>query len=419
MAITALALAGEKLNLLEDAASITVSSEDALRLKGQLHSGRPSEPFGFNAIAADDTITADLNRVLNWDFEDQLVNWTTVATGAGNVSVAGTTIVFSGTYSLRLIVVTSGAETLYVYQDIVVRAGQRNTLSLQLRGDGTHTARVRLQCLETGNWLQSGGASWGAAANVFTRTAATFNKETVSFTTESFATTLSDLITLRVQIMATPSGGTGDVFADEVELFPSWDLLSIHGHNIRPTVAPQLRSSTDNFSASDDLVSALTVDQSTFYHHESAAPIDRRYARLKLVGTNLAKTRIGELVLGQALQITRTHDHGSELTYLEDEIVSESRSHDVWPYSLSDQPRRTYQANWGPGLVTANWTQLRDELYRRSRGRLRPLVLVPDTSRPEVLHCRIDPSHRARRRFASLWSTGMIFTESPFGKDTA
>jgi hypothetical protein len=193
------------------------------------------------------------------------------------------------------------------------------------------------------------------------------------------------------------------------------DFCSIHGHNIDSGItAIQLRSSTDNFSASDDLEATMTKATPTFYEKLSAAS-NRRYWRVKFVGTNTAAAiELGEVVLGEVTAFTRNQREGFDIQYRRRQIRNTTRAGELHVYSITDYEERIVQLQYKPNSAAA-FEQVRDSIYQATDGGETPLVFVPDGDREEVIFGRINNTWDTQRLFPALWSHQLIIAESPMG----
>lgn len=402
-----LVLSGSDYNALARAA-LTVSDENSLRPKAKLFDGRPSMPFEFVSAGADLQITADLNLMENGGFESGITDWTDASTGTGATAESATAN--SGTKALTCAGGASGVGQRYV--DVQVRTGWAYQLEAAIRGDATVFARVRVQCLETGDYFN--GTAWTATpSDLFAEDSATYQDHSDTFTMQSYGQALGrDTVTLRVYLLCNEDG---DAFFDDVYLYPAIDFLSIHGHNLTAAIAVQLRSSTDDFSAVDTLEATLTKAPRTFWGR-LVAPVFRRYWRIKFSGTNTVAIRIGEAVLGQALAVQRNYDYGAELAELEDNIASETPSGERYSRAQTEFGRRVFAMRFNfRGETDDAYEEARDDIFRRSRGDLYPLVIVPDTDRPEVLHGRIDRRWSVTRTLLTAYDNNdLVLAESPF-----
>ena len=400
-------LAGDLFNFLARGPSaLTVSDENPLYPATRLYDGRPEEEFRFLTNGADRMLTKDLNEIPNGGFETSTLDgWIESSVGSSNAGTEEVTTVNSGAKALRLTLTTAGGSNYASrYRDITVRAGEARTISAALRGSGTVSARIRIQCLETGYFLTSGAAWQSAATDCLTRATASYATSSVPYTTQSLATVRGSLCTLRIRAIATEASATGVVYVDDVYDWPSWDFLSVHGHNLGP-VACELRSSTDAFVGVDTLEATATIAQPTFYSR-LGAPIARRYVRVKLAGTNHQTIRLGEVVVGYALSAARNPRQGYTEGTLWPGTVMVGPGRSRWTRALSDHALRTYllQFRYWTG---AHHQEARDEIIRRCRVNLSPLVMVVESTRPDVIYGSIDTgTWEVQRSIGSTWEPG-------------
>jgi hypothetical protein len=145
-----------------------------------------------------------------------------------------------------------------------------------------------------------------------------------------------------------------------------------------------------------------------------AALVYRRYSRLKFVGAPLSPIQLGEAVIGQAFTAARNPHFGYEIGHLQDDIASETPGGEIYSVAQSRYDRRTF------GLMRdhrtlAQFQEARDEIFRRSKGRVHPLVIVPDSTLDDVIHGRRSRNFRVLRSFLTQYSDeDLTVAESPF-----
>jgi hypothetical protein len=401
-------LAGQYLNWLGRALSVTVSNEDSVFTKGGMYDGRPSQFFRFGSAAADRTVTADLQLLANGDFETgTLTSWTEVLTGTGSSGVESVNV-HGGAKALK---VNGGAAgTGMRYQDVTVRAGETLTAGVWLRGDGTRTVYARILNLQTGKYLTSGGA-WSTVAAWASRTTASYADTSLTFTVEPMSTVLQPTCTLRFQVIA---DGNGDVYADDVALYPgALDWLSIHGHNLDPSIVLTLEWSDDNSAWTS--AGTATIAQPTFYLRLSSG-LSHRYWRVKATGTNTAAIYYGELVLGQSLALATQPRHPSlsawKLREEQPQVRSETLVGVPWVHNLTTEAVRTRVLPFRD-IADASLQEARDEIYRRCGYGKHPIVLCPDDSKPEVIFGHVVPSREQSSFQATAHDRDLTVVEEP------
>lgn len=194
----------------------------------------------------------------------------------------------------------------------------------------------------------------------------------------------------------------------------SVDVVSIHGHNLDSGITDvHLRSSTDNFAASNDLEATITVATPTFYGLLSS-PVSRRYWRVRFSGTNGNPISVGELVLGDSTQFTVDKRLPYEIRYRRRQIRNQTRAGELHVFNISDFEERVYQLSFKPGTDAA-MEQVRDSIYQATGGGATPLVYVPDDTREEVIFGHVDNAWEVQRLFTALYQHQLIISELPMG----
>lgn len=368
-------LTGEALNSIDvqmPSAHIVMAptGTDALYPLAQLFDGKPYLATKWVSAGADPRVTVDLNQVAG---DGESLGPTAGATSYAGMWTADTgtlvtdaAIKNSGAVSLKL----SGTGTCHV--DILVRAGQLRKAEWALYGTGAAAVGIRIQNLHTGSYLRNDG-TWVAAIDLDSQTAANWKTGSIQYQVESLATCgNAPLVWLRYSFIA---AGT-PVYIDDVYDYPAVDFAGCFGtQNWDPVLAPQVRSSTDNFSGSDVLQSAMTFAKPVVAVR-LAAPIYHRYWRLKLLGTPRVAPGLGELVLGQTQLLQKAPRLGPRVAWSEagqirrGAISGATRARNMGPW-----PTRTVEMSYRFD-TQAQFRQFRDELFRGSRGGAIPTILM-------------------------------------------
>lgn len=375
--------------------TLTVSDENALFPMAKLGNGLLSEMFQHGTAGADRLFTVDLNELLNLGggFEGaSIAPWVDASSGGGSAAQDAVTF-HSGAKSLKCIGGAAGIGKAYV--DLVVRTDEPRVAAPWLfGGGGAIAARYQIQDLGTGKFLQVGGASWGAAADLFTRTVASWGEQgPLEYQVEGWSVRQASLTTLRFICYCNQNG---TVYFDDVADWPKWNLLAILGHNHAPVLVPQLRGSTDGFGASDVLKATLTPYFPSYFAYLTSAATER-HARLKLVGTNVASPAgtpfaaagaaplICEAVLGYAKTSTRGAVGGSEEFEL-----PQSRSDGgeyVYQHTLVDQGSVSMDLRYESDT---KFREALEEISRRSGFGADTTLVVPRNDGTRVLLGRIE-----------------------------
>jgi hypothetical protein len=332
---------------------------------GGLYDGRSNLPFRFGSVAADSRVEVDLNMLPggNGEAADDPSNWT-VALGALTVDAA---IKYAGAGSLKL-ANGAGSSSASVY--VPARAGESLRFNSAIYGTGAGTvAAVLVQNLQTGRYLQPGGASWGAAVALDTQAAAAWKAAAVSFTVESAAESLAVNVTLRIDIY---TNGVGSCYFDDLTLVPAVTWASIHGHNVTPALTPKVQSSPDGVTWTD----RITPTNRRRVIFGTCAAQYYRYWRLLLSGTPTAAPYIGELVLGQHSTLLTAPDYPLQVEIEEAQARSGTAQGAEHVYSRggAERYRVTLPLVW---TSDAGYQQARDAIFVASRGGAHPMVLAP------------------------------------------
>lgn len=358
---------GNILTRLLAAPTMTPSADAAFPVAG-LYDGRANLPAKFGSIAADSTVVVDINAIPDPSFETGVSNWTAVAGTMDQSAVQKN----SGTYSARFVAAGDWKFRFYA------RAGEVRQISAALYGGGGAVASiVRLYCVETGHYLQSGGASWAAgSSDLFSRTTASWATSTQAYTVETLAVTFADVVTLEIHIVQVNAGTT---YRDDVIDVPGVTFSSVHGHNLGATIVPKVQSSPDNSAWTDRITPAtgavaIIMQRDSFYGTTGA--MYYRYWRLLLNGTPGAVPWIGEWWLGQSEALVCAPDYPLRISHDEMQVRNSTPQGSPSIYLRGSTPLRRVTLALTP-RNDAQHQQLRDGLFRGSRGGRYPLVLVP------------------------------------------
>ena len=246
-------LSGPYLNNLTRTASAPSMSPAALTLfpSTNAHDNRSTLPAIFGTAQEDSTLTVDLNMVLG-DFEStgDAATWTIL--GIGSIAATSGTV-YSGSWSALLRPDVSAAEGT-AYRDVTVRSGEElNFFAATLPSYESH---IRIRNRQTGNWLST-GTNWSSSQVDVLYAAASTSWATVTlkFTVESLATCITDTVTLRIYLNAYSNNS----YFDQVELWPSTNWCSIHGHNVPPFIVPKFEYNDDTTTSGWTTQSTMTL----------------------------------------------------------------------------------------------------------------------------------------------------------------
>lgn len=377
-----LVMAGKWANVLERCARPITPSEvvNPLYPVANLTVGNPARECVFSTTASS-VLTADMDICgTPGEFESGTIDAPFAAgvSGTGTVDVSATAP-HIGTKSARVRSGTAGSARLVLTLEL--KTGHRYRFECWGRntsGGGGVQQFLVVYNRDTGRYLQSSGGGWGGAIGLIPRQSATYGLMELAFTVESFAD-VGNKDTCSVEIAATVTDNVNEyVYFDDVAIWSEVDTVAIFGHNLGAINSPQIRSSIDNFGASDVLEAFIQNPPARpAAYKKLSASITRRFLRVVLSGTGNpdGPVRIGELWAGQAFVPQRGVSAvmgAPEVSVAHRQIVS-----DFQIFALSDHP--VTSLNLPIQLLTgANYKDFRNEIVERSKGSLFPLVIVPD-----------------------------------------
>jgi hypothetical protein len=406
-----LALFGTGYNqLARMATAATPEAADALYPIANLYDGKPWQPFRFGAAGTSGYVDFDLNQVVNGGFETAFTagvpgaGWTLA--GAATATRVAAPAPPVGSYAMDVGggYAASGANCAVF--TVSVRSGEVLTLDAYLYAVGgglNELASVYVRNLVTGNYYTSG---WAAApVAVLTHNAASWSAKTVTFTVESFATSLCDRVDLEIRCSGAGTGAQ-HAYYDEVRLYPRINFAGIFGHNIVPATAPvEIRSGTTSPGAT--VRATMTMAQPTMF--STFASVDQRYWRLFFTNDPPATaTWLGELVLGQYETLSRSQSY----PYSEDRMEPQDRSEGgIAAYLRSTSGARELQLRFD--YRAADYTQAK-EMLERSRNGAHPLVLADSSDSASAMLCRVADKWQGSVQSNVLRQSSLTFTELPF-----
>jgi hypothetical protein len=382
--------AGRYANHLEriPSGNVTVSDEDSIYTKANLVGDLANQswrPFRHaSPAAADRNVTIDKTPVINGGGETaDMTGWTEENVGASNDVTNVSSPVNSGARAFQMtIVTTGGGNKASIVQEKPVRASERGTFTVALRGDGTRIARARFYLVELGLYLQAAG-TWTATPTDFaTRTLATYATTSVATTAPAYSAQVpSGEYTLRL-ISYVDGASAGSGFVDDFYFWPATDLFALIGHDVMPAItALELRRDTAAFAGAGTLEATLTVKTPTLYNLPAAIR-DDRYWRLRAVGTNSEALWYGSLWLGQKLTLTQVPVYD-----IEEELLSEQIRGEVGGvervHLQEDIPRRRKGIPW-EYINDAAYQQNRDQVWRSGGFGQYPMLYIESDADPEA-----------------------------------
>lgn len=405
-----LVLAGEGANALRGATFSSSPAADTLfPFSTGVADGDPGTIGAFGSLTTDPMVWADIDLFAGTGGYEVFsgsspLGWNEADSGTGDVTQEST-IIHSGSFAARF---SAGSGLASIYRDALLRAGQAVFYSLAMRGDaGVGRVKLTVRNLHSGNYMNSG--AWGAMANdAENQSGTSYVLHPLSFNIESVAA-CGGIVRPYVRFELRNDNTTTLSFADSFYLVPQITFCSIHGHNIDPRSVVELRGSTDNFSSSDVLIATLTPRQPGFYATFAAQTY--RYYRLKFVGTNTGSgiIYVGEWWLGNPLTLQQPPDFPINVPMRDAQVRGASTP---WGgvYSVgvgpAGRPSRGLELSFRQHSDAAV-TEFIEEIYLRSSGGF-PLVVVPDTNKPDVYLGKIPPDVQLQRTFLSVYDDRLV-----------
>jgi hypothetical protein len=386
--------------------TLATGTADALYPLTFAYDRDPGVPFKYAAAIADAKLQVDTNLLGNPGFETvPLVGWIDESSGGGSTSDE-TTLFDTGAHALKC---QGGAGGIgQRYRAVTVHAGEQLRVAARMRADGTVNARLRVYCVELNQWLNSSGAFQAGATDVATETGTSYVSKSKVFTMPSFASLRLHTVTLRIYCRVDQNGAG---YFDTMNVVPATDWLSIHGHNIEPSLAIQLRSSDDFFAADDVLEGTATVIPGRFYLRLSS-PVTRRYFRVVWSGTPSVAQQVGEVVLGQSYALGSGPLWGWSIDERQPQVRSALSSGVQFATPIAEP---LYRLELPFTHRTTDWDELRRDLFERSRFGSDPIVFCPTDDEPLCLLGRVSEVLPASRAFLDSWSPRMRIDEAAFG----
>lgn len=414
-------LTGPRFNFLGRALSITLSPDaaDPLFPSTNLWIDHPAVVCKFNAASANEQILVDLQHVLNGNMEGGFTagvanSWT--KTGAGACTSEGTNI--HGGTAAQKIDATAG-ET-YISQYITAKPGEQWKVTAWtmtgIAGKGSGTLFVQNEL--TGNFFN--GASWVATTSTgaVTSSTTTYAQLSTTLTVETSPILLwNGTVRLKIICDALFVAGGSATYFDDVEAYPAVDFAGIFGHNMDPLIVPQFASGATTSAWTTQATPSLLP--LTFYS-VLGAPVFARYWLALFSGTQVAGGTpgtvtpiwLGEYVLGQTTVLLRTQDYGPKTKHHEFQGRTMTQAGDQYVYVLGGGPQRTLTLAFTE-TSTSEYQQVRDIVFRHSRGGHSSIVVIPWDADPDVcIYGRINPDMDESRDLLNYWKVGLTVVEA-------
>ncbi|MHA1952262.1 MAG: hypothetical protein ACW987_20690, partial [Candidatus Thorarchaeota archaeon] len=221
-----------------------------------------------------------MNRVLNGGFENWTSgtpdDWTDDSNGTGAISQESVLH-----HALKLDGAGANNEAR-AYEDVTMLSGWTAYVTIYIRGDDASPTTCKIQCLETGEYLQSNGTWTSTPTNFHSQSAASYAEGATTFTVPAFSETMRHTVTLRML----GENVTGVGYLDDVYLWPSVTFASVHGHNLGSNITVKVQSDSDSAYGSVTTRATMTTTRPSFYAATTTLDPEERYWRFLFDGTN-------------------------------------------------------------------------------------------------------------------------------------
>lgn len=214
----------------------------------RLADDRPSQRFIFPTLDVDDFVLVQNYGLLNANFNTWVgglpSNFTVTETGTGSVTEETNPVNVVDGSSLEM--ANGSAGNCEVEADLVVNSGDLVFLDVYTSTtSGASPNEIEIYNPVTGNYLQASGDWEKTRANAFEYTGTSFGHRTGdSFVVEGFEENGDrHEITLKVRLHQDNAAASQTHRYDNLFFLPAVNLVSVHSHNIDPSVVPILARS--------------------------------------------------------------------------------------------------------------------------------------------------------------------------------
>lgn len=363
---------------------VAASSSHSLYPASGLVDGDPTHPWIAAVVAVTDAaLTADLALAHGESPGGYESGFAAIgedrSTGAG--SLADEAAIFHGGAGALKMLAGAGGVGRHVTTH-TVRPGETWRYSAWLRGDGTGSARLRVYDPITGLWWVSG--AWQASeGDVAARATATWAEYTGAIAIDDYDAHQVREFSLEVHTVCSDTGQVA--YADDLYLWPAWDLVSLHGHNWPPALGVEVSGSDDG---STWTVLATGTPTRPACYVLLAALQTYRHVRARAVGTAPVQLYAGELWVGQSVapaqSFAPTHRQGASLPQVASQTAA-GRRHLV---AYTTDPVRTLELEFFARDSDAA-VELQCQIIWATRQGADSLVVIPVDGRPEVYLVRV------------------------------
>jgi hypothetical protein len=368
---------------------------DSLFPISNVRDGKPASPTKWAAIQTDFGFQCAANLLVNGDFEQGTTGWTAV--GVTHTSETGVGNYHKGSKSAKLVSGVGGGG--FIVQDVTVQAGEYLQLWAAAKSDGLNGAWVSLRCLDTFKDLNGAGQWVAAGTTCMSKIAATMGAFTpVTFRAPTLAETGKATVTLEVILQLAAAGQTA--YFDEVLLVPGFNFFGVFGHNLSPGGTSRVYTGGADYWHSPSYTSALEASSlagQVVFAYSPTMIYSPFLAWRGNPSVQLVPPGVGEVVIGQAVELGQNPDYPVAFEYQEPNVRFRSSAGTQWVLPRGGHPLRKATLSFAY-LSEADYLQARDVLFGMSRGGAYPLVLIPTETDPgTAMYGRLEDSTTFRR----------------------
>lgn len=381
-----------------------------------LFDGEPGSVFRFTSAAAACEIAIDTDVVKNGAFGDASVpfpsSWDDISCGTGAVA--------DGTGNAELSAGTSGIAG--IRQDITVHPGEVFSLYGDLYGGTTNHIKMSVQNRQTGHYVNAAGAWSTTLAFYLTQSSgSTHATGNASVTVESYENcNYKRDVTIRIEVISTtPSTEAGNAtVVDNITLRHRPNFISIHGHNLDPTIQIKVQHDDTSSFASPTTAGEPTILQPAFYTKLTSGGNDTWY-RILFNGTNSSPIEIGEIWLGRYETLSDTPQYGWEEATMMPVSENQSISGRQYMTARSYHPSESISVDFFATTTDASGLHVDElkEMMDRGVWGEEPTVFVPWDSEDKVYLGTLTPGYSGVRPLRRLYEfKGITLQGFPFVK---
>lgn len=404
-------LYGEGYNALARMATAATPESAATKYPiANLYDGIPNKPFIFNTAGGSGYIDFDLNQIVNGEFGTAFsggLPGTGWGTSGATLTRVSSTMQVTGTFGVD-----------YGYYDLIVPSGQLASLTITANPPASGvggSAVVQVQNLTTGSWLTSAGAWQTATASYISTTLSDTTPVTnaKSVTIESYAVSLSDLVTLRFYFYAGSSDTPAHCTYDNVLYWPDISFFSVHGHNLGGVGLNALVLTSGATSPGTTTTRAtIALAKPTMFAVFTRGQ-DRHWRIALAADPPSSAAWFGEMVLSYSQTATRRQNYGQDYALIDPQDRTQTDIGPLQAFIRTSAGRRQVSLQFRLNDTATDYAQWK-EILERSRNGAFPLVVVVESGDTSTaIMGRVDPRWSHTRVTNNVRDHSLVLDEMP------